>query len=604
MINIESYRNRTNPDDIIKIATYGRVSTEHEAQINALSNQLQYYDDLISRHPNWQLTKQYVDEGISGTLAKKRPAFLQMVEDAKAGKFSLLITREVSRLCRNTKESLQYVDILKEKGVEIYFTEDNIWSLDPGDDFKLGMMSLLAEQESKKTGERVKAGQMISRQNGIIYGSGNVLGYDLVLGKKSCDNHYVINPEQSETVKRIFQLYLHEGLGMKRISSQLIKEKRRNASGLIKWDATIISRVLSNRLYSGYLTYRQSTTISPISHKRVKNTNRDTYEYMKSDKVPPIISDDTWQKVQIKRKKRMLFDPATDKCIPRNLPQDVWRQLLKCQCGKSFRRYKWRVNKTTQEVCFGYQCVNVVNNHKKSYREAHGITENDGFCNQKSIPEWKLNFMFSMIMKKLWRSPGRTISRINKMIDQCYVQHSTDMQITSKQKATKQHLEEEKAHIEKRKKNLLEMRLEGSIDGAGYMSLNKELDTQLQDVENQLAELKHGEDEAKACDVPDINVDTEEIKQVLKECSALDVKKLDNDLILQFVDRVIVYEDQHFDWYIDLQGSDEDFEQKNYVFYQEFKLTFEEAKEYRKTFGNYIRKGQWGDVKVKVYVCV
>lgn len=72
-----------------KVAIYGRVSTEHEAQLSALENQLQWYDDQVKYHPNWTVCERYIDEGITGTQAKKRPAFLKMIEDAKQGKFDL-----------------------------------------------------------------------------------------------------------------------------------------------------------------------------------------------------------------------------------------------------------------------------------------------------------------------------------------------------------------------------------------------------------------------------------------------------------------------------------------------------------------------------------
>ena len=75
-----------------KVAIYGRVSTEHEAQLSALENQLQWYDDQIRYHPNWEIYDRYIDEGITGTQAKKRPAFLKMIEDAKAGLFDLIVT--------------------------------------------------------------------------------------------------------------------------------------------------------------------------------------------------------------------------------------------------------------------------------------------------------------------------------------------------------------------------------------------------------------------------------------------------------------------------------------------------------------------------------
>ena len=116
-----------------KVAIYARVSTEHEAQINALENQIQYYDNILEQHPEWELVGRYVDEGITGTSVKKRKNFLRMMEDAKNGMFSLILTREVSRFARNTVDTLQETRKLKSYGVEVYFTEDNIRTSDDTD---------------------------------------------------------------------------------------------------------------------------------------------------------------------------------------------------------------------------------------------------------------------------------------------------------------------------------------------------------------------------------------------------------------------------------------------------------------------------------------
>lgn len=113
-----------------KVAIYARVSTEHKAQINALENQIQYYDNILEQHPEWELVGRYVDEGITGTSVKKRKNFLRMMEDAKNGMFSLILTREVSRFARNTVDTLQETRKLKSYGVEVYFTEDNIRTFD------------------------------------------------------------------------------------------------------------------------------------------------------------------------------------------------------------------------------------------------------------------------------------------------------------------------------------------------------------------------------------------------------------------------------------------------------------------------------------------
>lgn len=104
------------------VAIYGRVSTEHEAQLSALENQLQWYDDQVKYHPNWTVCERYIDEGITGTQDKKRPAFLKMIEDAKQGKFDLIVTREVCRFARNVVDTLVVTRELKGIGVEVFLS--------------------------------------------------------------------------------------------------------------------------------------------------------------------------------------------------------------------------------------------------------------------------------------------------------------------------------------------------------------------------------------------------------------------------------------------------------------------------------------------------
>ena len=108
------------------VAIYARVSTEHEAQISALGNQVQYYDNILSMHPEWKVYEYYIDEGITGTSTLKRKQFMAMMEDASKGCFDLIITREVSRFARNTVDTLQETRKLRRMGVEVYFTEDKI----------------------------------------------------------------------------------------------------------------------------------------------------------------------------------------------------------------------------------------------------------------------------------------------------------------------------------------------------------------------------------------------------------------------------------------------------------------------------------------------
>ena len=194
-----------------KVAIYARVSTEHEAQISALENQVQYYDDILSRHADWTLVDRYIDEGITGTSIHKRESFMRMLKDAKEKKFDLIVTREVSRFARNTVDTLQQTRTLKTYGVEVWFTEDNIWTMNDEDgELRLSIMATLAQNESKKISQRVKAGQMISFKNGVLYGN-----------------------------------------GVRKIQDIMEQEGRKTATGLTRWQSGNINRVLRNPFYCG-----------------------------------------------------------------------------------------------------------------------------------------------------------------------------------------------------------------------------------------------------------------------------------------------------------------------------------------------------------------
>ena len=238
----------------------------------ALENQIQWYDDIAAKNPNWYILKKYIDEGITGTQAKKRPAFLQMVQDAKQKKFDLIVTREVCRFARNTVDTLVVTRELKNYGVEVYFVEDNIRTMDGDGELRLTIMATLAQEESRKISERVRAGQKISRDKGVLFGNGNILGYD----RDKAKGTYVINPEQAETVRMIYDMY-SAGKGMSQIRNELIRLKRKDSSGLVRWENCKIARILHNSTYKGYPAYLKSRRNNFLDQKIIRNRDEDTY---------------------------------------------------------------------------------------------------------------------------------------------------------------------------------------------------------------------------------------------------------------------------------------------------------------------------------------
>ena len=419
------FKNNTkigNPYDFLdrnrhrKMVFYGRVSTEHEAQMAALENQIEWYDDQAKYHPNWEVLNKYIDEGITGTQAKKRPAFLQMIEDAKKGKFDLIVTREVCRFARNTVDTLVTTRELKNIGVEVYFVEDNIWTMDGDGELRLTIMATLAQEESRKTSERVKAGQHISRQQGMVYGRGNILGYN-----RKAKSTYTINPEQAETVRMIFDLYLQGEMGASKIANELTRLGRKNASGSVKWSPCVITRIVNNPTYMGYQAYGKSYSNNYLEQKRILNNDFSTYMLVKSD-YEPIITEEEWYRCQEIKQRRVTktIGVSTDgkKKQPnhgKNETKDLWATKLKCRCGASFRRNRWHKNNNAP-WSYGYLCYNRLNNGSAQKRRDAGL-DDTGYCDQTEIPDWKLEMMGKMIMEQVWRTRAEDINRIVKLLD-------------------------------------------------------------------------------------------------------------------------------------------------------------------------------------------
>lgn len=606
-----------------RIAFYGRVSTEHEAQLSALQNQIQWYDDQLKYHTNWELVEKYIDEGITGTQAKKRPSFLRMMEDAKAGKFDLIVTREVCRFARNVVDTLVYTRELKTKyGVEVYFVEDNIWTMDGDGELRLALMATLAQEESRKVSERVKAGQKISRDNGVLYGNGNILGYDRV------DGTYVINEEQAETVRIIYDLYL-QGLGELKIVKELTMLQRKDAYGNVKWSASKVNRILKRPTYKGVIAYGQSFSNNYLDQKRINNYDESTYMYKQGD-FPAIISPEDWDRVQeIRKSKTLPVNENRTRGYGKKKATDLWLRKLKCNCGSSFRKNKWRTNKSGEEA-FGYQCYNQLNNGSKSFREKNGL-DTEGFCDIKMIADWKLDLMAKEIISCIWQQRSESVIAAYQMIIDCHVEDSALDYGLKQIKETQLKIQK----LKDRSSILIEMRADGELSKEEYADMKSKIDSQIESLQVDLDELKENNDTKESMEQK-----LEVIKQVLSETIDFSKPKLPDYIVERFVKQVTPIDNNVFKWYIKIMdGNDDDlppdeitigvngrkgkavvtdkngeeihlscnqydtgsigYKQREEI---SFKMTilYKDAREYRKNNGRYLRCNQWDDINLEV----
>ena len=605
---------------------YGRVSTEHEAQLEAFKNQLQWYEDQLKMHPNWKLVEPietYLDKGITGTQAKKRPGFLHMINDAKSGKFAMVVTRDVCRFARNTVDTLAYARQLKEIGIQIYFVFDNIKTIQDNDgEYRLTIMANNAQEESRRISERAKAGQYISRANGVLYGTGNILGYKRIrrksdpdkknaIGDKSVPTFEVV-PEQAETVRLIFEMYA-EGYGLKRIKNYLEQNGYKTATGKTKWFESSLSRILGNPMYIGKQYQCQTEVLDFLSH-RVKKNSKEDYVLIEGD-FEPIISEELFQKVQEIRASKVVKAGFTGKSHGVRQSKDKWILKLECGCGSGFQRYKWRTNASTGEEIGGYACRHRVTDGSTEFRKSKGMPIDDT-CSLPSIPEWKLDYMALEIFKKIWGNQADTIFEVYRLISQNY--HIEQ----AKTRESPEYLEKQIQKCQSRLVALVDLYTDGDISLEVYRSKRDEYTSRMETLKAQLKEITANSGDTQEELIKERLI---AIKQLLDDMALCNKEKSPNELINNFVDKIVVRSQTEFEWYININGNAEKYIAENCPkihnepyrdraektkklrdssYYNIFRLHigFDEVRAFKKRFGKFIRQNQWKDTDVVVYM--
>ena len=325
-----------------RVAGYARVSTDHEDQVTSYEAQVDYYTSYIHGRDDWEFAGIYTDEGISATSTKKREGFKTMIADAKAGKIDLIITKSVSRFARNTVDSLTTVRELKDRGIEIYFEKENIWTLDSKGELLITIMSSLAQEESRSISENVTWGQRKRFADGkVSFAYSRVLGLD-----KGPDGRIVVNPQEAETVRLIFGLFL-EGLSPHSIAAELTRRGIKTPGGKDVWNQQTVRRMLSNEKYKGDALLQKEFTVDFLNKKTKKNEGEVPQYYVEGNHEA-IISPTVFDMVQAELEKRKRGGS-------RYSGVSIFSNKIKCaDCGGWFGSKVWHSTDKYRRVI--YRC--------------------------------------------------------------------------------------------------------------------------------------------------------------------------------------------------------------------------------------------------------
>lgn len=281
-----------------RTAAYCRVSSSSEEQLHSYAAQVKYYTDMLINDKSCELVGIYADEGVSGTSAKKRPQFMALIEECRAGKIDSIITKSVSRFGRNTVDTLFYTRELKALGIDVYFEKENLHSISSDGELMLTLMAAFAESESVSMSENISWGFRKKYADGDLRSIPirNIYGLD-----RNAEGEIVIREDEAKIVRRIYDEFL-AGQNTQFISDMLNADKvPTRHKGAIWYNMTVIN-ILQNEKYSGNVLFQKTYSPRPLS-KCVKNRG-ELPQYWLEDAFPAIIDKKLWRITQYEYRRR------------------------------------------------------------------------------------------------------------------------------------------------------------------------------------------------------------------------------------------------------------------------------------------------------------
>lgn len=494
----------------LRVAPYCRVSTDSEEQKNSYNSQLKYYQELITRRPEWVFVDIYADEAISGTLDYKRTDFMRMINDALNGKIDLIITKSISRFARNTLDTLKYVRMLKEKNIAVLFEEENINTLEMSGELLLTILSSVAQQESENISEHVKLGIKMKRERGELVGFNRCLGYKANYETNTLE----IIEEEAEIVRYIFDRYI-QGAGSTVIARELNELGKKPIKGN-KFQESSIRGIIRNEKYKGDVLMGKTFTVDAISHKRVKNYGEEDMYYIENHHEP-IVSVETYNKAhEILEKRAENRRLGRGKGFERYSRKYAFSSMIYCGCcGKYYTRRNW--NSGTHNAKRVWQCTNLVKKGKDLCPKSKGIPEE--------------------ILEECFLEAYKLLVNNNSEIIESFI---SNMEITLNEIGKDGILEKIDKEIEKlnlKMNNLVDMKLEETITNDQFETKRIKIAKSIEKKQKQRAEIEEEIHNEEA-----INLRLEKFKEIFANRTILE--KFDREVFECLIEKIIIGEEK------------------------------------------------------------
>ena len=490
----------------LRVTFYARVSSESDEQLNSLGNQIGYYEDFIKKNPAWTFVPGYIDEGISGASTRHREDFNRMVEDAAAGKFDFVITKEISRFARNTLDSIQFTRQLLSSGVGVFFQNDNINTLDEDAELRLSIMSSIAQDELRKLSSRVKFGHQQAIKQSVVLGNSRIFGYT------KDDGRLVIDETQAPMVRELFTLYATGAYSMKQIENLFWEKGYRNLNGK-KIAHTTMSNMITNPKYKGYYVGNKVKVVDMFTKKQ-KFLPPEEWVMFKDETgqiVPAIVSEELWDRAnEVLQRRSEDVKNRQGICNHANL---LTGKLFCTHCGTTYYRRESKDklgNQNSKWVC---------SNKIKSGADA---------CDSFPIYEKELVPLLFEVFRDTRQASAAMIAEYEQM----YRSMTCDSNLEKK-------IEEAQANIDlakKKKSKLLELVTLESITPADFKTMTAQCNQEIKSGEQALLELKDQQESSE-----EFRANMEHLRKVLRDAEKqCQTEAITKDFIDTFIDRIYV----------------------------------------------------------------
>ena len=447
------------------------------------------------------------DEAITGTKVDKRDGFQMMIQKCQNGEIDMILTKSISRFARNTVDTLQYVRMLKERNIAIFFEKENLNTLDMNGELFLTIMSSLAQQEVESLSQNVKLGLKMKMKRGELIGFNGCLGYDY----HPEDKTLTVNEEEAEIVRFIFDMYL-QGYGTTTIAKRLTDMGKRNKKGEVSWHTHGVMGIIKNEKYKGDILLGKTFTTDPISKRRLANMGEEEQYYIR-DHHEAIVSREIWdeaEQIRLKRNTNKVMEATGNR--ERYTRQYAFSSMCECAfCGHKLTR-RTRHSSSIYEKPV-WQCMNATKN---------GI----GNCpNCKAIDEAILEGAFLEAF-------GLLAGNFEDVLD--VVMEAVESSLTNDEDIRKrQQLDKDISVLNSKKSRMTDMLIDGIISKEVYDEKMVEINRKLHVLDGRKMLLNESIDKQK-----DVGKRMAELRLTLENEEILD--EFDRVVFESIIDRVLV----------------------------------------------------------------